>query len=290
MRSSRLSIDHDRADSVVTRLAVAYEQREGILSETDDLVENQIPEGVALLSSEHARFLFYVVSNDRGTKSSRLYARAKQLFKDDPQIFEPAYVVAEFSGPDDPILVRRSAAALGARYPQSSARAWYLNSTRLVRQYDGDPRLLFQAHGSARGLIAAIIGFDGYGPKTGGILLRAAVGLGFAKVRDLEAVLVPVDIHDSRISFFTGIVQSASRNTMPAETTHYRDHVATIQMILRDSCQRVAVSWLDVDRALWLIGSRGCVYRLCEKCPLNQMCTAADIPAASDAAGNSLPC
>jgi endonuclease III len=266
-----LIIDSVRAREIVSRLYEAFSARWGLLREIEDLVENQIPADVKPLSRDHALFLFFTVANDHGMKSSRLYDGAKQLFQRCRDLFEPSRILEHFDSPDDPSLIDATSKVLGVRYPREAARNWYLNSSRLLQNFEGDPRCLFQSSPDAGKLLRQIRTFRGYGPKTGGMLLRAVVGLGFAKVDRLEEVLPPVDIHDSRISFFTGIVREDSPRNQEAE--HYYKYCVQIQRVLRDACDSSSLAWPDVDRALWLIGSRGCAPRRCELCPLNDLCS-----------------
>lgn len=265
----RLDVDRARAQEVVMRLDAAFRNYEGLLSERDDLVENQIPPGVEKGSTEHARFLFFTVPNDHGVKSSRLYAKAIELFNCRPNLFDPHFIASQFRGCEDADLVSSTGVALGTRYPKSTAKGWYLNASRLVDQFNGDPRGVFQASADAEVLLKLVCSFYGFGPKTGGMLLRAVDGLGMAKVSGLERVLIPVDIHDSRISFFTGIVSGDGESI----ESDYHLFARPIQRVLTDACNEINVRWPDVDRALWLIGSRGCVRLRCADCPLNSLCS-----------------
>jgi len=265
-----LIINQKRAEMVVQRLYAAFSQRQGLLSELENLVENQIPEGVFPLSREHSLFLFFTVFNDHGMKSVRLYSLAKKLFHLQPEIFDPARVLATFTGPEDPDLLAATGRYLSVRYPKVTAANWYVNSKRLCDLYAADPRNLFSSTAKAAELLDGITQFRGYGPKTGGMLLRAVIGLGFAKVTGLEEVLLPVDIHDSRISFLTGMIRAGDKRTVsPAD--YYR-HVPQIQRMLLDTCNTLGLSWLNVDRALWIIGSRGCVDTRCQLCPISDFC------------------
>jgi endonuclease III len=263
-------IDTAHARLVVSRANRAFKHREGLLSETDDLVENQIPDGVEPLSRDHALFLFYTAVNDHGMKSSRLYAKAKMLFLDRHDLFEPTKVVAGFIGPQDPKLVDGTGKQLGTRYPKETAKTWYINSERLTQRYGGDPRNLFRSSSDARELLKEIKTFRGYGPKIGGMILRAVVGLGFAEVSGIEEVLVPVDIHDSRICFLTGVLKL---NDGTEGRVDYYAYVPKVQRVLLNACNSLGIKWLAVDRALWLIGSRGCVNRRCRLCPLHDICS-----------------
>ena len=265
-----ITIDRKRAKLVIQRLHEAFSRRQGLLNELADLVENQIPEGVSPFSREHSLFLFFTVFNDHGMKSARLYSLAKKLFHTRPEIFEPSKVLEIFAGPEDSNLIAATGTCLGVRYPKVTAANWYVNSKRLCELYSANPCNLFSSTGNAAELLEAITDFRGYGPKTGGMLLRAAVGLGFAKVTGLEEVLLPVDIHDSRISFLTRIVRDED-GPIVSSTDYYR-YVPQIQRMLLDTCNALGLSWLDVDRALWIIGSRGCVDARCQLCPICDFC------------------
>lgn len=267
-------INDKRAQLIVSKLQDAFKKREGILAEVDDLVENQIPQGAEPLSEEHASFLFFIVNNDHGMKSSRLYERAKELFIKQKKLFKPVEVLKSYSGPEDSKLVEHTGNFLGTRYPRGTAKNWFINSTILMDKFSGKTINLFRSHNKAELLLREIVAFRGYGPKTGGMLLRAIIGLKFMSVSGIENVLVPVDIHDSRISFYTGIM-SLDNNTNIDKIDYY-SFSPYVQQTLLDACNHSGISWLDVDRALWLIGSRGCVKKRCSICPLQEFCSKGD--------------
>lgn len=266
-----MRVNRKRAREVVRRLDEAFARREGLLAEIEDLVEYQIPVGVRPLSRDHALFLFFTLVNDHGTKSRRLYAKAKELFRSNRGLFEPATVVAQYSVGGVDRLVDDVCGKLGTRYPRVAAITWLENALKLREYYDSDPRRVFRSSQDARDVIGAICDFRGYGPKTGAMLLRAVVGLGFAQLSNVQHVLVPVDIHDSRISFYVGAVEDDGQST--GAHPEYYSHVRDIQALLTRACREEGVAWPDVDRALWLIGSRGCVSRRCAECPLLRYCS-----------------
>ena len=264
------TVNRKRAGIVVQRLHDGFQRRDGLLSAVDDLVENQIPPGVRPLTREHASFLFYIVANDHGMRSSLLYKRAKDLFCERPELFESVSVVETFTGPEDSELLGRTGHCLGTRYPRETAKSWYLNSERLNTRFGGDALSLFQRFTHAGALLNELKGFRGYGPKTAGMLLRAISGLGFVELDGLEQIPVPVDIHDARIACYTGVVDIG--NPVGRSEEDYRHHIGDIQLILRDACVSQGIPWLDVDRALWLTGSQGCVKKDCCHCCLQDLC------------------
>src|SRR5260370_7374523 len=148
-----LTVDSERAQQIVVRLYDAFSSRFGLLSEIEDLVENQIPPNVPHLSRDHSLFLFFTVANDHGMKSSRLYAAAKQLFQKCRELFEPRRIVADFSSGVDPALIGATAKSLGVRYPREAARSWHANSSRLLETFNRHPPHLFQHISSPRPLL-----------------------------------------------------------------------------------------------------------------------------------------
>jgi hypothetical protein len=270
----RAAVDVERAKLVASLVHRSFQGGDGLLSEKGDLVENQLPPGVQPLSKEHARFLFLVIPNDHGVRSRRLYERAKTLFSTHPDYFDPYRVVAEFEDDNDPRLAREITTTLGARYPRAAGRSWYLNSRTLAEKFDGDPRLLLASSDDARDLLHTICSFHGYGQKVGGMFLRAAVGLRWADVRGLEEVLLPVDIHDCRISLWTGVLRFDESLPMDKRLAAlYPGHVKSVQHALLTACNALGIDWLDVDRGLWLIGSMGCAKGQCHACPLVRECS-----------------
>jgi len=264
-----LSVDYERAKLVVLNIQKAFKEKAGLLASIEDLIEYQIPEGVIPLSKAHSLFLFYTAFNDQGMKSSRLYHRMKEMFKSFQDLFNPGYILEQYKNEEDINLIKATGLFLGTRYPGETGRRWYVNSQKLQQLFDGDPRKLFQYSRNATVLLEKIKSFRGYGPKTGGMLLRAIIGLKFAEVDGLEKVFMPVDIHDVRISFYTGILNN---NDAIPDYENYHLYVKRVQEIILDTCNSLQINWLDIDRGLWLTGSKGCVKKKCNLCPLYDLC------------------
>ena len=264
-----LQLDLGRARVVAKRLLDAFENNHGIFEDTSGLLEFQIPVGVQPKSLEHACFLFYLIAQDYGTKSARLYEKAKALYTRNPQIFDPNYVASSYSGPDDPRLAEDTGIQLSTRFPRETARRWYENSVKLIEEYEGDPRRIFTTSSNAQVVLKHIRAFRGFGPKIGGLLLRTFLGCGFVKLNHVEDVLVPVDVHDSRIAFYTGAAKTANGDN---QVSDYHEYAREIQRLWSEACRSSGIDWLQVDRALWLLGSQGCVNFRCSQCRLVDLC------------------
>lgn len=265
-----LKISTKKIDRLVEMMDEAFKLSYGLLEDRSDLIENQIPPGVKKGTKEHALFMFYVVQNDHGVKSSKMYEKAKELYLTNPEYFSPVWISKKFREEKLEGIEENVSKRLGSRYPRALAKSWYKNSVILQEKYNGNPIDMFVSSNDAISLIKTIKSFRGFGPKIGGILLRAIVGVGFNKsVKNLDKVLVPVDIHDTRILFLTGGFKYPK---CKAQDFDYIKYVQKAQVALLDACNRCRISWLDVDRALWLTGSRGCSFNRCEICYIKAIC------------------
>lgn len=95
-----VAVPHDSAAEISRLLVAAFERREAVFSDTKELLENQLPNGVLPLSREHANFLFFLISQDHGVKSAKLYERAKDLYLLEPMNFEPGSLSSRFQTND----------------------------------------------------------------------------------------------------------------------------------------------------------------------------------------------
>lgn len=254
------------ARQIVRILVRSFERREGVFSDTKELLENQVPKGVKYRSRAHANFLFYLISQDHGVRSAKLYERAKSLYSSNPGIFDPDWILQYHRSEDDSSLIN-ILKSLSVRYPNNGARSWYRNSLRLRTSYAGDARGIF-AQGSAGEIIKRIREFHGFGPKTGGLLFRVFVGIGIGDPDGLYDVEFPTDIHDTRIASLTKIADIPP--TVSEE--NYASFVRIAERAWKQACQEESVNWLQVDRALWILGSKGCVTERHHDCPLRDCC------------------
>jgi hypothetical protein len=255
-----------KEQKIVAALLEAFTSRRAVFSDTKELLENQIPEGVNRGSEEHANFLFYLISQDHGVRSAKLYERAKALYSSQPDAFRPKSVVRLYADEHAAGLVG-ILKTLAVRYPRNGAISWYRNSQRLCQHYSGDARRVFSSE-DAREIMAAIRTFHGFGPKTGGLLFRVFVGTGIAAPRNLDDVDFPTDIHDTRIAALTGVAD------IPVDVTEatYAPYVKLAEAAWKRACHNEKANWLQVDRALWILGSKGCAVERHHDCPIRKYC------------------
>jgi endonuclease III len=261
-------VDVERGIEIARILENAFTNGVKIFADTRNLIEHQIPEDVKPLSREHVLFLFYIAPLDYLMKSELLYTRAKMMFKNRPELFDPSYVSSTFNETNLHELANLLRKYLGVRFPSEAAKRWYKNSVILLQLYQGDPRNIFKGSRNAKEIFKKITQFRGLGGKTGGMIFRCMIDLGLAEVENINDVLPPVDIHDVKIAFYTKIVYSEEYSERNA-----RKFTRVIQNVWSCICREGGLNWLTVDRALWLLGSNGCAKRKCNNCPINNFCT-----------------
>lgn len=260
----------ERIDAIVTAINAEYKSKKGIFEAMDDLLEYQVPQGVTPSDKFHARFYFFLIFNDHGTKSRTLYEKFKNLYTINPSIFNPIEVINNQETWEE--LKLNGLNSLGLRYPTNAAKAWFENSRILVEKYKGEPENLFKSTGNAVELFYKIKSFKGYGPKTTGLLLRVVIGMGFNRnLSNISNVPLPVDIHDSRIAFICGIYRPETANDV-FDIYSNPKHIKEVSRAWQTSAERLKIDWEELDRALWLLGSRGCAKKLCLECPIVSYC------------------
>jgi hypothetical protein len=270
------SADHDldlKAGITLAQDVVdAYHRRLGVFEDTSDLLEYQRPDGVRSKSREHANFLFYLISQDHGVKSYRLYARAKALYAKDPDLFDPERILAKYGEAPAERIVEATARQLGTRYPNETGRQWLQNSRALIDLYGADSRNIFFQSDDSLEALRRVKDFRGFGPKTSALLFRTFHGIGLINLPRTNEIPIPVDIHDTRIAFVSGLLKLRSA---PESITsdNYMTYAEMAQKAWMRVCEAAHLDWLALDRALWLLGSRGCdPYRYVECC-LRKNCT-----------------
>lgn len=249
-----------------------YNQKKGIFATTDELLEMQCPDGIEYSSEEHANFYFFLIFNDHGTKSINLYSRFKKLYIKSPEIFNPNYIVQNYIN-NEKDLLNNYLINLGLRYPTKATTSWINNSKLLIKDFQGKSINLYKSTNDALELYNKIMNFISYGPKTSGLLLRVIIGVGFNRnLTNVENVPLPVDIHDSRIAYNCNIYKPNKINDLQKIYSN-PFHIKKIEKIWRDSALNINVKWEDLDRALWLLGSKGCVSKQCNICPIKEFCS-----------------
>ena len=224
----------------VKRVVKQFNARKGVFANKVN-VEDWVPKKFS--AKKKAMFLFLVTQLDYAIKSVLLYEGATKLVKDKPNFFSAEAVVAM----SDEELTELLTTYLRPRYVNEAVKRYKLNAQVLLDEYKGDPRNIFKDK-SASKVVKKVLKFRGFGPKTGNLFFRSMVNIFGLKFDDIGDVLPPVDMHDVRIAYYMGYVDS---NEMTQK------NVTLVKHIWGDACKKAKVNWMTFDMALWLLGSQG---------------------------------
>ena len=227
-------------DKFVKTVVEKYQSFEGVFKDhknAEDLAPNSDNVTKAL-------FLFYVIQLDYATKSQRLYAGARELFDSKSEFFTPEFI------DNLPELELRNYLEkyLKPRYINEAIKRYKANSTKLSDDYSSNPLLIFENSKSAKEALDKVRDFRGFGPKIGNFYVRTMINTFNYDYPDIESILPPVDVHDVRIAYLMGFIDSDKMT---------QKNILTTKELWSLACKNSKTSWLTFDKALWLLGSEG---------------------------------
>ena len=115
-------------------------------------------------------------------------------------------------------------------------------------EYESNPTLIFTNSITAKEALKKVLEFRGFGPKIGNFFVRTMVNTFSYEYSDIENILLPVDIHDVRIAYLMGYIESDKMT---------QKNIKMTKELWSKACKETGESWLTFDKALWLLGSEG---------------------------------
>ena len=235
--------------SILVKLITdAYKNRKGVFSTLVN-AENHIPQDAT--KKEKALFLFYIIQLDYAMKSQILYEGAKKLWKKDKNYFKPEEIIKK----SDEMLKNVMKMYLKPRYINEALLRWKSNSEKILNKYNGNPIKLFEMSKNAKELEKNVREFRGFGPKIGNFFIRTMINTFNFEVEGIEDLYQPVDVHDVRLTYEWGLINSELIDHNSKLTS--QKVIKEVQRIWQEACKETKVSWLIFDRALWILGSEG---------------------------------
>lgn len=228
-------------EEFVKRVVTSYEEGRGLFANKVN-AEELVPSYLSDL--EKALFLFYVIQLDYAMKSQLLYEGAKRLLRDKPGFFNPVSLNAL----EEALLAEILKEYLRPRYINEAIKRYKTNTSHILENYKGDPREIFNLSKSAKEAELRLKKFRGFGPKIGNFFIRSMINSFGYNFSDLAEITQPVDVHDIRITYLLGLINSPDIS---------RQNVVLTKQIWKDACNKTGLSWLTFDKALWLLGSEG---------------------------------
>lgn len=240
----------DNKANICTKLLKDYFKLEGSSAEV------LYPNNIESKSIEHIYYLFYSCLLDYGMNSKIYHNNLINTYKVHPNIFNPNYVYKNYKD-NSKLLSDIIKNNIHPRYPNVALKKWLYLSEYLSKE---DLLTKLKNINSYNELYNYIISIKGYGQKTGGLLIRLLVEI---KICNIDLLNIPIDRHDIEISYLNGIIDSDKLNN---------DEISKLGTIWVNSALINGITPIDIDKYLWTIGSKLCVKKMCNICPLNVNC------------------
>ncbi len=217
-------------------------------------------------------FLTFIAAMDRARDATRLWNSGVKLFQSYPELFEPSEVVAI---PISTLRERLSRYGVSQRHgPDSSA--WNVIACSLAAGGNPISRVVDSGVGDARELLRYLTSTSGgksrfpllRGPKIGPMWVRMLVAPGRAKINNMDAIPVAVDVHVRRVTKNLKVADTAGKKAIQDA---WRDAVAATNVAGPPGITNTCAA---LDPALWTFGKYGCSY--CENAdqpvPISRAC------------------
>ena len=272
-----LTSNPGRAAEVARRLWRAW-TGEGIFG-TRVMPESHLPIGMERGSRAHSLFVTLTVSLDYMRDADALWRSARAAYDDEHTtwLFEPADVAQSATE-----RLRDGLVSTGlAKRSDQDTRIWQTVVASLGTRFDGDPRqIAVRADYLGLAMIEELRRVPGtfpwlQGPKIAPLWVRMMADEVGLRLRDLDEIPIPVDIHIARATFASGSLEGQFRGTVS-------EAAPTIQNLWRDALRDTELYPLQIDQALWLQSRDGCSHRNGDRCPREDACAIADLCASGE--------
>ncbi len=291
MARKKLSFDQDRFLRVLKAVEKAVVEEKGFF--WGDWRRRYLPEWNLPEVMEHdprrrevanpreaARWIFTRVSLDRLSLSTRLGELARKAWEDEGTrwLFDPHEVVRGSIATVEDALAYCFNHALPVTPEMSAGEGYWNNAQVMMDQYGGDVRNVVEG-ASVRRVIKRLERLDGFGPGLSRLLITELHGRRIVSPTDAEKLENKIDRHKAAIPL----------NTEAVTTSGDFVHMYTIGRFLQSrytmAFRRIGIPPEDIDAAMWIIGSKGCVrqdmYHCKTYCPLSPAASGLCVRAAS---------
>ncbi len=228
-----------------------------------DMPEYVLPRNAVEGSQELALYYTFVTALDYMVDSAKLWSRARELFEEKPEVFEPDRIM-RMSDEELEAMLRR----LGARRFRKSAEAWRQIAGILLEKYAGDPRNLTPEPLPVAELTKRLREFPLIrGCKLMPLYLRIMHEKKLLKLADPVNIEIPVDIQILRLSFYTGFLKTRAVEVVVSEELR-----RLVRSAWRDVASELGVSPWRLDKPAWSIARAYCSKLRHSTCPLESVC------------------
>jgi len=259
----------------------------GLLYTRTDMPEDIMPNGVIRGSIDHMLFITLTVSIDYQRDAPSLWASSRKTF-DDPEtryLFNPKLLNET---PSKKIIEDMQKYALSKK-PRKDAYIWRTVGVTFYKKWKGNPGNFLDDCSWDSVAILEHLKTDTHlysgrqvpdypylrGPKIGPLWLRMLRdNVGITKLRNLQQVPIPVDIHVARATLATGVVRGRFRGRLGEMFEYIRK--AWFESVKGLSINNREMIALDMDEPLWHLSKYGCAMRdkMTGDCPHYHRCKA----------------
>ncbi len=228
-------------------------------SDSNTLATVDFPKLIEYKSNEWLIYIFYSCLLDYGMRSQNYHNNLINTYHIHSQIFNPRYVIENFSINKEELLsIMKN--NIHPRYPNVAVDKW-INLSMELSKYNN---LLdkIKEFNNFNELNLFIRNINGYGQKTGGLLLRLIYESGVCNFND-KLGYIPLDRHDIEISYLNNIIDSQKLNSKQIEE---------LSNLYIESGEKIGIDANLVDKYLWNIGNDFCNRKNCISCPLHYDC------------------
>ncbi len=243
-----------RIDRLVQKMHEYYSSKD-----SNTLATVDFPKLIEYKSNEWLIYIFYSCLLDYGMRSQNYHNNLINTYHIYPQIFNPKHVIENFTTNKEELLsIMKN--NIHPRYPNVAVNKW-LNLSMELTKYDNllDKIKEFKNFNELNLFIRNI---NGYGQKTGGLLLRLIYESGVCNFND-KLGYIPLDRHDIEISYLNNIIDSRKLNNKQIEE---------LSSLYIESGNKLGIDANLIDKYLWNIGNDFCNKKNCINCPLHDDC------------------
>ena len=280
-----LKIDPDRGKRLANLLYDCFATT-GIHGNTE-MPEDILPADMKSGSLEHLMFITQTVSIDYQRDANTLWAVARKTFEDPETryLFDPASLHKT-----RPKQIKKDMQKYGlSKKFKKDPYIWRTVGVTFLKKYDGNPLNFLEDCGwdSLEALNQLRTGTHSYnrkdvsdfpylrGNKIGPLWLRMLRNnVGLKKLRNLDKVPIPVDIHVARSTLATGVVRGFYSGNLDDLFDCVRS--AWFESVRGLEIKNRSMIALDVDEPLWHLSKYGCTKRdkVTGECPVTDKCEA----------------
>jgi len=253
----------------------------------NDMPEDIMPKSVVRGSLEHILFITLTVSIDYQRDAPALWNASRKTFEDPETryLFDPKAL--HETSPRK--IIKDMQKYRLSKKPQKDAYIWRTVGVTFYKKWSGDPiNFLQRCNWDAPTILKQLKKDDHLyngrwvpdypylrGDKIGPLWLRMLRdNVGITKLKNLDKVPIPVDIHVARATLTTGVVRGQFKGNLNDLFKHIRK--AWFESVKGLNAKNRPMIALDVDEPLWHLSKYGCSKRdkIAGFCPLSSKCEA----------------